>query len=184
MKTSTKIWLAIAGILLIVLGVVCICNPAETLFATAWIIGCFTLASGISKLIFTFRTQAFLPNSGSRMLSGLFQILLGFFFLAHNMFVTISLPLIFAIWVLVEGIITAVESFDYKKLGFQYWWVILLLGIAGACLGFFGLRNLDVSATTLSTLIGIGVIVVGLAYILAVCGVTKVEKKVDKLMGA
>ena len=69
MKKSTKIWLAVAGILLIALGVVCICRPAATLFTTAWLIGCFTLFAGIAQLVFTFRTQAFLPNSGSRMLS-------------------------------------------------------------------------------------------------------------------
>ena len=68
-KTSTKILLAVAGILLIVLGIVCIANPAATLFSTAWMIGCLTLVSGIAELIFTFKTQAFLPNSGTRMLS-------------------------------------------------------------------------------------------------------------------
>ena len=55
MKTSTKIWLAIAGILLVALGVVCITKPAATLFTTAWLIGLFTLIAGVSKLIFTFR---------------------------------------------------------------------------------------------------------------------------------
>lgn len=59
-KTNTKIWLAIAGILLIVLG--------------------------------------------------------------HNLFVTVSLPVIFAWWVLIEGIIVAVQSFDYKQAGFSAWW--------------------------------------------------------------
>ena len=65
MKKSSKIWLAIAGTLLVALGVVCICKPAATLFTTAWLIGLFTLITGISKLMFTFRTQAFLPNSGN-----------------------------------------------------------------------------------------------------------------------
>lgn len=184
MKTSTKIWLAIAGILLIVLGVVCICNPASTLFATAWIIGCLTLVAGISKLIFTFRTQAFLPNSGSRMLSAILAIILGIFFLANNLFVTVSLPIVFAIWVLVEGVIIAVESFDYKKVGFPYWWALLLLGIAAAVLGFLGLKNPDVTAVTLSTFIGIGVILLGLSYILALCGVNKFEKKIDEFRKA
>ena len=184
MSKSTKIWLGIAGVLLIALGVVCICNPASTLFATAWLIGCFTLASGISKMIFTFRTQAFMPNSGSRMLSSLLLILLGIFFLANSVFVAVSLPVVFAIWVIVEGVIVAINSFDYKKYGFQYWWVLFILGIAAAILGFFGLRNPDVSAVTLSTLIGIGIIAVGVAYICALCGIKKFEKKIDEFREA
>ena len=53
MEKSTKIWLVISGILLVVLGILCIAKPAATLFATAWLIGCFTLFSGISRLVFT-----------------------------------------------------------------------------------------------------------------------------------
>ena len=178
MKTSTKIWMVIAGILLIVLGVLCICYPANTLFAMAWLIGCITLISGISKMIFTFRTQAFLPNSGSRLLSAILLIILGIIFLANNLFVTISLPIIFAMWLLIEGIIGAVQSFDYKKVGFQYWWVLLLLGIAAAVLGVLGLRNLDVTAVTLSSFIGIGIILLGIGYIVAFCGINRFEKGV------
>lgn len=175
MKTSTKIWLAIAGILLVALGVLCICRPAATLFTAAWLIGCLTLFAGISKLVFTFRTQAFLPNSGSRMLSAILQIILGLIFLCNNLFLAVSLPVIFAMWVLIESVIIAVNSFDYKRASFPGWWAILLLGICGAVLGVMGLRNPDVSAATLTTLIGLGVIAMGAAYLFALVGIKKFE---------
>lgn len=175
MKTSTKIWLAIAGILLVALGVLCICRPAATLFTAAWLIGCLTLFAGISKLVFTFRTQSFLPNSGSRMLSAILQIILGLIFLCNNLFLAVSLPVIFAMWVLIESVIIAVNSFDYKRAGFPGWWAILLLGICGAVLGVMGLRNPDVSAATLTTLIGLGVIAMGAAYLFALVGIKKFE---------
>lgn len=177
-KTSTKVWLAIAGILLMVLGIVCIANPAATLFSTAWMIGCFTLFSGIAQLIFTCKTQAFLPNSGTRMLSSILQIVLGFIFLAHNLFVTVSLPVVFAVWVLVEGIIIAVQSFDFRQAGFSAWWGVLLLGIAGAILGFFGLKNPDIAGTALSWLIGLAIIAMGASYLVAVGGLNRIEKHI------
>ena len=179
MKTSTKIWLAIVGILLIALGVVCLCNPASTLFSTAWLIGVLTLVTGIAKMIFTFRTQGVLPNSGTRMLSALLLIVLGFMFLGHKLFLTLSLPVIFAMWVLTEGIVIAVQSFDYKKAGYSFWWMILLMGIAGAVLGVLGLRNPNASALTLSTLIGVAIILLGVAHLMALCGVKKFEKAVE-----
>lgn len=177
-KTSTKVWLAIAGILLMVLGIVCIANPAATLFSTAWMIGCFTLFSGIAQLIFTCKTQAFLPNSGTRMLSSILQIVLGFIFLAHNLFVTVSLPVVFAVWVLVEGIIIAVQSFDFRQAGFSAWWGVLLLGIAGAILGFFGLKNPDIAGTALSWLIGLAIIAMGASYLVALGGLNHIEKHI------
>jgi uncharacterized membrane protein HdeD (DUF308 family) len=179
MKKSTKIWLAITGILLIALGVICIIRPADTLFATAWLIGLLTLFAGISKLMFTFRTQAFLPNSGTRALSAILEIIVGIIFLANSIFLAVSLPAIFAMWILIESVVITVDSFDYKKVGFTYWWVILLLGICGIVLSILGLRNPDVTAVTLTTLIGISIISVGCAYIFALAGINKFEKKID-----
>ena len=179
MRTSSKIWLAVAGVLLVILGVVCITKPAATLFTTAWLIGLFTLITGISKLMFTFRTQAFLPNSGTRALSAILEILIGIIFLSNHIFLGFSLPVIFAMWVLMESVIIAVNSFDYKRVGFPGWFVILLLGLCGIVLGVLGLKNPEVTATTLSTLIGLGVIAMGISYLCALRGINKFEKKVD-----
>jgi uncharacterized membrane protein HdeD (DUF308 family) len=175
MKTSSTVSLALSGVLLVVLGVVCICNPFETLFASAWIIGIMTLFSGMAMLLFTLETQIFLPNSGTRMLSALLQIFFGLFFLTHKGTLTLSLPIVFSAWVLIEGIILAVNSFDFKKAGFGAWWCIFLLGLASAVLGFFGLRNPEVAGKTLSTLIGLAVILCGLAHFVGLAGAKKFE---------
>ena len=181
MNKSTKIWLCIAGLLLIILGVICIAKPDITLVSAAWMLGCFTLITGISKLVFTFKTQAFLPNSGTRTLSALLDIFFGCFFLFNILGTAVSIPVVFAIWVMIEGVVIAVQSFDYKRVGFPMWWVLLLLGAGAAVLGWLGLRNLDVTAGVLSALIGIAIIANGLAYILAVVGVSRFEKRVDRL---
>ena len=181
MNNSTKIWLAIAGILLVALGIVCLFKPAETLFATTWLIGCMTLLTGLSKLVFSLKTQSFLPNSATRLLSGLLLIILGIIILVQKRFVTASLPVIFSMWIIFEGVMIAVQSFDYKKIGFRIWWLILILGIIAAAFGFLGLRNLSLSATTLSRLIGIGVIMMGVSYLIALCGIKKFEKQVGKV---
>lgn len=184
MKKSTKIWICITGLLLVVLGIVCIAKPADTLFATAWMIGVFTLVSGIAELAFTLNTQHFLPNSGTRMLSALLQIILGCIFLASNLFLAASLPFIFALWVMIEGVVIAIRAFDYKKVGFKYWWCLLLLGIVGAVLGCLGLRYPKAAGCTLTTLIGIGIIANGMAYLVAIAGLNRFEKKLNEAKDA
>ena len=175
MKTGKKIWLCIVGILLIAMGVYCFSNPSLTMLATAQILGIALIVTGITEMVFTFRTQAFLPFSGTRMLSGLLDILFGCFILFHVFGAAMSLPMIFAIWVIIEGISVAVQSFDYKKAGFSKWWLIFLFGVCAAVLGFFGLRDLAATAATLSIFIGIALILSGLANIFAVIGVSRLE---------
>lgn len=122
-----------------------------------------------------------MPNSGTRALSAILDIFFGCFFLFNILGTAVSLPVVFAIWVMIEGVVIAVQSFDYKKVGFPMWWVLLLLGAGAAVLGYFGLKNLEVTAGVLSAIIGIAIIANGLAYILAVIGVNRFEKKVDRL---
>lgn len=178
MKTSKKVWLCITGILLIALGVYCIMKPNFTLVSAAWVMGLLTLLTGISKMMFTFRTQAFIPNSGTRMLSALLDVFFGCFFLFNLMSTAVTLPFVFALWVIIEGISVVVLSFDYKKVGFPSWWALLLLGLVGIVLGFLGLKNMEATAVTLSALIGIAVILFGVAHILAVVGVSRFEKAI------
>ena len=180
MKKSTKIMLFVTGILLIVLGVVCICNPVETLFSMAWLIGILTLLSGVSKLVFGLRTQNFLPNSGTRILTGVLDVMFGVFFLANSLFVAASLPLVFAFWLVVEGVILVIQSFDYKKAEYQGWWGMLLMGIVVVVLGFFAMKNLDMAGKTLSILFGCAVILLGVAYIVAFFGINKFQKRVKQ----
>lgn len=178
MNKSKKIWLCISGVLLIALGVYFIINPDVTLVSAAWVLGFLTLFTGITKMAFTLRTQAFIPNSGTRMLSALLDIFFGCFFLFHLFGTAASLPFVFALWVIIEGVSIFSESFEFKKVGFSYWWAMMLLGIVGIVLGILGLKNMGVTAVTLSVLISISVILFGLAQILAVAGVNRFEKAV------
>ena len=122
------------------------------------------------------------------MLSGLLQIFLGVFFLSNNWAVTASLPLVFAFWVIVEGVTLFIESFDFKKVGFPYWWCICLLGIAAVLLGILGLKEPVETAKMLSVLISVGIILNGVAYLVALFGVNKFERNVkefqDQVKGA
>jgi len=181
MVKSTKIWLIISGILLLALGIMCIANPEATLFATAWLIGCFTLFSGISRLVFTFRTERFLPNSGTRMISAILQILIGIIFLCNNLFVAISIPIVCAMWVIIEGVIIFIQSFDFKKVGFSKWWFLMILGIATAALGVLGMYHLEATGYIVAILIGIAIVSIGVAYLVAFTGIHKFDKEVTKI---
>ena len=144
----------------------------------AWLLGFITLLSGISQLLFTLNAQDYIPNSGTRVLSSILQIIVGCILLSHNLFVGAALPFIFAAWVMVEGVIGAVKSFDYKQVDYKYWWCILILGVAAAILGFCGLSNPVAAGKTLGVFIGIAVILEGISYFVMLAGIKRFEKRV------
>ena len=182
MKKIAKILLALVGVVLIALGIYCIRRPMETLYSTAWLLGILTLVAGILLCIFTFRTQKFMPNSASRLLQALLLIGLGIFFLALKANVAISIPIAFSIWVLLEGVIQMINSFDYKKSGYPGWWGILLVGLAVAVIGFLGLRNPNMAGRTLTTLIGCGIIGAGACYLIALFGLARFERTANQIL--
>ena len=115
--------MGITGVAFIALGIICISRPMSTLISLAWIIGLLSLISGIATLLNWFNLKGYFPQSGSILLSSILQILLGFFFLKHDLAFATILPLVFAIFLIIEGINLAIRSFDYKKIGFKLWWL-------------------------------------------------------------
>ena len=180
MRKSIKIWIAVTGILLIILGILFLANPGTSIFSMAALLGIFTLLSGISELVFVLNAQRFIPNSGTRVLSAIFQIFLGCILLGHNTFVGLSIPVIFSIWVMAEGIITAVKSFDYKEGAYKFWWLILILGVTAAVLGLCGLRNPLAAGKTLGILVGLAIIINGISYLVMLSGINRLEKRVKE----
>lgn len=178
MSTSSKILMAITGAAFIALGVLCICYPGATLLSASLVIGILTLVSGISTIAMWFRMKYILPT-GNLLLSGIFQLLIGIIFVSNNFFVAAVLPIVFAIWMAIEGVVLAIRSFDFKKYSFTYWWVMLVTGILLAAAGIVALRYpVDVAAPALSYVIGGCIILFGVVDLVALFGLARVEKEI------
>lgn len=182
MKNSDKILLGLSGAILVALGIYCICSPGATILSAAIIIGILTLASGISTIFYWGKVRKFFP-AGNVLLTGVLEIILGIIFLNNSIVVAFCLPVIFSCWLLIEGIILAIRSFDFKQVGFSYWWIIFILGLAATVLGFFALRDVeDVASPALSGFIGFGIIILGCIELIALFGINKFEKGVKNLI--
>ena len=172
-----NIYLIVTAVLLIALGIVCIFNPGAGFVSAAWLMGLFILASGISSLIIGLRAQAFLPNAGSTTLLAVFQIIIGLMLAANLLASEIALIAVFAMWVMFEGVSLSVLSIDYKKGGYDRWWLMLLLGVCSIILGFLALREPEYTGTFLGILLGLGILANGIVRIVAFFGLKRIEKR-------
>ena len=176
-----NIYLIITAVLLIALGVVCIFNPGAGFVSAAWLMGLFILASGISSLIFGLRAQAFLPNAGSTTLLAIFQIIVGLMLATNILASQIAFIAVFAMWVMFEGVSLAVLSIDYKKGGYDRWWVMLLLGVCSILLGFLAIRKPESTGAFLGILLGLGILANGIVRIVAFFGLKRIENRLRDL---
>jgi len=176
-----NIYLLITALLLIALGIVCIFNPGAGFASASWIMGLLILCSGVSSLIFGLRAQAFLPNAGSTTLLAIFQIIVGLMLATNILASEVALIAVFAMWVLFEGVSLAVLSIDYKKGGYDRWWLMLLLGVCSILLGFLALRDPETTGTFLGILLGLGILANGIIRIVAFFGLKRIENRIRDL---
>ena len=170
--------MGITGAAFIALSIFCFCRPGATVLSMALLIGIFTLISGAATFCNWIWIRSYFPQSGSVLLSSILQIAIGIIFLNYNMEIATALPYIFAFFLIIEGINIAIRSFDYKKIGFKVWWLALTFGILAAVLGVFSLRQpYLVGGSALSITFGIGLLLIGCFYIVALFGIGKFEKK-------
>lgn len=181
MKTSTKIWMCLAGIALVALGIVCLVNTGSTLLSLAWLLGLFFLVAGCCEFAAWGRLHLILPQSGLLFLSAMLQVLMGIFFIIHPVSLAAALPFVFAFVILFEGVRIAIESFDFKQVGFRYWWIMLLFGLLAAAFGVYGFFQPAISATTLTILVSLGIVLAGVGYWVQVAGINRFEKRLKQL---
>lgn len=182
MKTSTKIWMCLAGVALVALGVLCIVYPGNTLLSLAWALGLMLVVSGCSTFGAWATLRAINPFGGLTFLAGLLQLILGIVLFINPAPLAIALPFLFAFWVLYEGINLLLDSFNYKRLGFSKWWILCLLSVLVICAGCYGLFcDPSASAVTIAWLVGLGIIFDGIGNWVKVAAVNKVEKRLHKI---
>ena len=181
MKTSTKIWMCLGGCALVVLGVLCIMYPGNTLLSLSWLFGLMFFLGGCTQMAAWGATRGFMPLSGLTFFSALLQLILGCIMVIHPVALMAALPFIFAFWLLFEGINLAIGSFDFKRVGFRNWGIVCCFGVLAACFGAYCLFNPNVSVETIAWLVGLGVILDGVGNWVKVAVVNKVEKRFVKL---
>ena len=179
---TAKIPLILTAIILIAVGVICIIYPNDSLGPLTWLLGVLVLASGCFTILFSLRAQNVLPNASSSTLLGVFQIMLGTLFILSSFgrLKDGAIGVLFATWVMFEGLSLLISSFGYKKAKFQSWWIMLLLGLLSVILGYLALLNADKISVVLAIFIGIGIVANGVVRIIAFIAISRIEKQLKE----
>ena len=115
----------VSGVLLILIGIYCLCNQDIAAATAGLMVGIFMLASGIIEIVVFAATSRLLIGSSWLLLDGVLTVILSLFLLFNKWFTMLSLPFLFALWLLFSGSSRFVSAFDLKALGVRNWgWAV------------------------------------------------------------
>lgn len=163
-------WHLLAGIVMALLGIYVWFNPVASLVGLALYLGICFIIVGAAYLTVSFSFQ-----SGWYLLVGILDILVGIIMVANLGITAASLPVIFALWCLAVGVIQLTASFRLKKEGLSWSWS-LAAGILGILFAFLILGNPLVGAMTITTLMGLYILLYGLIEIGEYFMIRRLEK--------
>ena len=110
----------VAGVLLIIAGVICLCNQETAVFSAGIMLGVFMLVSGIVEIALFIWGRDFYFGSAGLLLDGILTVLLSLFLLFNRAFTLLSLPVLFAMWLMFSGVMRIVGSVELRALGLDH----------------------------------------------------------------
>lgn len=174
----------LSGVLAIVLGALVLLWPGKTLLVAAILFGAYLLVSGIAQLIFAFS----LPVSGGGrvllFLSGAAALILGI--LAFRHFGRGDAFLLLAIWIAVgfvfRGVATIATAVGELRGTPGRGWNVFF-GVVSVIAGVIVLAYPFDSLVTLTLVVGIWLIIIGVFEIMAALSLRKTGKEVKTAVG-
>jgi uncharacterized membrane protein HdeD (DUF308 family) len=155
-------WFLALGILLMILGVVCIVGDVTATFATVLVFGWLLLISGIVALVHAFRTMTW-SGFFLSLLSALFRGFTGYLLIRNPLAGAASLTLLLASFFVVGGVFRAIGAGMMK---FPRWGWSVFSGLVSLVLGVMLLTQLPVSSIWfIGFAIGVDLIVDGASLI-------------------
>jgi uncharacterized membrane protein HdeD (DUF308 family) len=171
----------LSGLLAVVLGVLVLAWPGKTIVVAAIFFGAYLLVTGVSQVIFAFSLHV---SAGGRVLlflsgaAALILAVLCFRSLQESI-------LLLAIWIgvgfIFRGVATAVSAISDPTLPGRGWEIFI--GVISLIAGVVMLASPFESLATLTFVVGIWLVVIGVFEVVSSFGIRKAAKDVGSVRG-
>ena len=152
--------LLLQGILLIILSIYIFQNPVAVLTGISLWFGLVVLATGLSGII------ADKPErEGTSLFWSILTAALGLLMVLH-LFATMKiLTVIFGLWMLLTGLLLAQSGWSLKREN-PFGWAMVIAGLLSVVAAVMMIFNVGTGAVGISTLLGLQVLLTGIALVL------------------
>ncbi len=170
-----KMLYIIFGILSFVVGIVCLVNPFDSMMMNGLLIAAFLLLVGLFFILVYFMARNSHPISPVKpaigvagLLFGIAVVLLSILSIAVSRMqgaLEMIVLIVFAVWMIMNGILTVFTSFHIRKQDGDKWGITCLVGVIVTAAGLYGLVHLVIFGEALAIVLGILLLLYGVSLI-------------------
>ena len=154
------------GIIFILVSLVSFRDPQSSLLAIVYVFAISAILKGIFELFFRRKIHEFTNQKSTLLIVlGIFDLLVGIFFLFNISAGLVALPFVFDVWFLFDSIVGLMTAGIYRIESTGYYWFHVVINVIGVILGFMLLFNQLTSALTLAFLVGFYFMMAGISLI-------------------
>jgi uncharacterized membrane protein HdeD (DUF308 family) len=156
-------WLLVLGVVFVILGIIALGSPYALTLAVDLMLGWIFIIGGIISIV----TAFFSGNWGKFLLilfSGIIFVIAGILLLAHPLKGVLTLALILAAFLLVEGIFKIIYAFQMKST--QNWGWVLASGIISLILAILIWAQWPASIVIIGLLVGFYILFSGVSMVM------------------
>ena len=164
-NTFSRVLWVIAGVLLIIMGIISIADPTFAVGYLAFLIGISMLISGVVDIALYAKTHDYIAGAGWILADGILTVILALFILFNQLLTAVALPLVFGMWLIFTGVSRSISSFELKKLNVTGWGWFLALGILLIVVGFISFLEPVSAIFAIGVFVGVGLILEGVVAI-------------------
>lgn len=160
------------------LGLLMIIIPSVSVKLVCYLIGAALLLAGIIGAVLYFVNRSMLPGAGQLVLS-IAGVLLGLFVIIKANWVVSFMLVLLGLVAVLQGALGVYEAVSLKQMRVSLWWVTLIYGIAAAIMGIVIMCNPFSSAVVLTRVLGVVLLINGIADIALILQLRKDTKDSD-----
>jgi uncharacterized membrane protein HdeD (DUF308 family) len=154
---------ALAGLVMIVLGILLLAMPGASLKTVIYLFGIMVIVYGLMRIVAGLRGH--MESKSAGVVGGLFAIILGIMILAWPELSALTLIYLIGGWAIVTGVVDIGGAFVSKEGGAHRVWMIIV-GLVSVVFGLILFFNPGDGGLALLWLIGIYLLVVGFLRII------------------
>ena len=175
-------WLMLfAGLLSIVAGICVFVFPVESYLTISLIFGVLMLLTGVTQLMMASTSGNYLTMRGYVIVGGILDLILGVFLCVYPGVTVMVLPILMGIWLMYHSFIIIAFGGDMDTFRVSGSAVMVIFGILLLALSIFVLLDpLSVGVATILLLAGIGLMILGLTFVVISFKLKNIHKVWEK----